>query len=229
MTEETKVKLSVQHRLANVRVALNKMKIKKSGKNEFAKYSYYELSDFLPIVTELLRDHLLIAVTSFVPYGDKPYCSMKIIDLEDATQFVEFLSPLVDEAMSKKSSATEIQNLGAIHTYMRRYMYVLAMEISENDMVEATSGAPQKQSRASAKPADKDLKMQFAKQLAESAVRLLGNEEGQRCYAELKKQFGIGDASQFDLAKKDEYSDFIGDYMIAWREDHPEKMLQGAE
>lgn len=222
-------KLSVQHRLAKVRVALNKIKIKKSGKNEFAKYSYYELSDFLPTVTELLLDNGLIAVTSFVPHGPEPYCSMKIVDLEDSTKFVEFLSPLVNEAMSKKSSATEIQNLGAIHTYMRRYMYVLAMEISEADMVEATTGAPTKASRASSKPDDREKKITLAKQLAESAVRLLGNEEGQRCYAELKKRFEIKDASQFDLGKQEDYSNFVSDYVMAWQEDHPEKLLQGVE
>ena len=36
--------------------------------------------------------------------------------------------------------AVAIQQLGAMHTYMRRYLWLIAMEICENDEIDATSG-----------------------------------------------------------------------------------------
>ena len=46
MKEETKRNLNES--IIKIRVDLQKSKIKKSGKNKFAGFDYYELSDFLP-------------------------------------------------------------------------------------------------------------------------------------------------------------------------------------
>ena len=42
--------------IIKIRVDLQKSKIKKSGKNKFAGFDYYELSDFLPKLNELMLE-----------------------------------------------------------------------------------------------------------------------------------------------------------------------------
>ena len=50
---------------------------------------------------------------------------------------IEFTSPMV---FAENSKGQAIQNLGSTHTYMRRYLWLMAMEIVEHDSVDA---APQ--------------------------------------------------------------------------------------
>ena len=42
-------KKSVHQKLMDVRLAMQSIEIKKSGKNTFSGYSYFELADFLPV------------------------------------------------------------------------------------------------------------------------------------------------------------------------------------
>jgi hypothetical protein len=50
----------------------------------------------------------------------------------------------------------EVQNLGAVQTYIRRYLWVTAMEIVEHDALDATTGAaePEKPKKPVAKPVE---------------------------------------------------------------------------
>jgi len=45
--------MTVYKKLQKARVLLNASSIKKSGKNKFAGYDYFELGDFLPTVNEI--------------------------------------------------------------------------------------------------------------------------------------------------------------------------------
>jgi hypothetical protein len=49
----------------------------------------------------------------------------------------------------------EVQNIGAVETYQRRYLWVTAMEIVEHDALDATNGkeAPEGRAKAALKPA----------------------------------------------------------------------------
>ena len=113
------------------RLAFHKLKLKKTGKNTFQKYSYFELGDFLPSALQIFADNSLCATISFTDTT----CMMRVVDTVDGSQCF-FESPVAD-AQTKGSSP--IQAIGSIHTYMRRYMWVLALEIVESDGVEAAS------------------------------------------------------------------------------------------
>jgi hypothetical protein len=41
--------------IISIRVSLQNLKLKKSGKNKFAGFEYYELADFLPALNELMQ------------------------------------------------------------------------------------------------------------------------------------------------------------------------------
>lgn len=122
----------INEKLQKCRVLLQEMKLKKSGKNKFAGFTYYELADFLPAINKLFYDNKLSS--NFSICGNE--AKLVIKDFEDET-FEVFSSPIADLELK---GCTAIQALGGIHTYMKRYLYLNALEIVENDMLDAQAG-----------------------------------------------------------------------------------------
>jgi hypothetical protein len=127
------------------RIKLQSMELKKSGHNKFAGYKYFELGDFLPQIQDIFNK---IGLCSFISFTSE-YATLTIIDTEDNSQVV-FTSPMA-EANLKGSHA--IQNIGAVETYSRRYLYVSALEIVEHDAIDASEPVVP----ASAKPITVDV------------------------------------------------------------------------
>ena len=125
--------MSVHHKLNQARTEFHGMKLKKTGFNKFAGYSYFELGDFLIPALQVFSKVGLCAVISF----DKDTASMTITDLEDASSIV-ITSPMGSAALK---GCHEVQNIGAVQTYQRRYLWVAALEIVEHDALDATTGA----------------------------------------------------------------------------------------
>lgn len=124
--------MSVYKKLQDVRVELQKTPLKKSGKNKHIGFEYFELGDFLPTVQELFLKHKLSSNFSIV----QDEARLLVIDIEDNTQAL-FTTPTAAATLVK---ATPVQELGAMHTYVRRYLYVNALEIIENDVVDPVMG-----------------------------------------------------------------------------------------
>lgn len=124
--------MSVYKKLQEARVRLHNTKLNKSGKNSYAKFNYFELGDFVPQVTSIFNELGLCGVVSFTQ--DTAYLTVYNVDGEK-DDFVTFTSPLVYASMDKTQP---IQNLGSTHTYMRRYLWLMCMEIVENDLVDAS-------------------------------------------------------------------------------------------
>lgn len=121
--------MSVYLKLQKVSVALQESPLQKSGKNKFAGFSYFELGDFLPTVNKLF---LLEGLCGYCKF-DKELATLTIVDSDNGEK-VEITSPMVNITMK---GANEIQNLGAVETYQRRYLYLSALGIVENDHVDA--------------------------------------------------------------------------------------------
>jgi hypothetical protein len=137
--------MNVYKKLQAARAKLHKTPLGKSGKNSFAKFNYFELADFLPEVTEIFNDLGLCEVINF----NTDTATLTIHDADSEGQIV-FTTPLVYADMGKVQS---IQNLGATHTYIRRYLYLLAMNVLENDVVDAAEPkAPPAKAIAKAEP-----------------------------------------------------------------------------
>jgi hypothetical protein len=58
--------------------------------------------------------------------------------MNDATQFIEFKCPMSSAALK---GCHEVQNLGAVQTYLRRYLWTNAFEIVEHDAIDSSAGA----------------------------------------------------------------------------------------
>lgn len=129
-------------KLNQARTELQRRELKKSGRNKFAGYSYFELGDFLPVVQEIFAQ---VGLCGIVSYGAE-VAVLTITDCEKTEDSIEITSPMSSAALK---GAHDIQNLGAVQTYLRRYLWVTAMEIVEHDQLDATLGT----SRDSVKPA----------------------------------------------------------------------------
>lgn len=122
--------MTVHKKLMDVRIALHAMPLKKSGFNDFSKYHYFELGDFLPQTLTLFHQHNLCGVVTF----DVDRATLRLTDLDDGTT-LDICSPMAEAALK---GAHAIQNMGAVHTYMRRYLWMLATELTENDLLDRT-------------------------------------------------------------------------------------------
>lgn len=126
--------MNIYEKLQAMRVALQGMNIKKSGENKFAGYKYYELGDFLPPINQLMKEH---GVCSVVTYGAES-AILTLHNIEKPEETITFFSPMAEAVLK---GAHPIQNLGAVETYQRRYLYMTAFEIVEADALDATQGA----------------------------------------------------------------------------------------
>jgi hypothetical protein len=125
--------LKVYKKLVEVRNELQTMPLSKSGHNKFAGYKYFELGDFLPAIQGLFQKHGLCDVISF----DQNIAVMNIYDVDDGS-FVTFTSPM---GSAQLKGCHEVQNIGAVETYQRRYLYVTALAIVEHDALDAVTGS----------------------------------------------------------------------------------------
>jgi hypothetical protein len=121
--------MSVHKKLMQVRVELAHLGPQRSGHNKFAGYKYFELGDFIPQAMELFLKHGLCGVVSYAP-DEATLC---ITDVEDSTVIV-IHSPMATAALK---GAHDIQNLGAVESYQRRYLWMTALELTETDPIDS--------------------------------------------------------------------------------------------
>jgi len=123
--------MKVYKKLIDARNMLAFEELTKSGHNKFAGYKYFELGDFLPAVQDIFKDVGLVDVISFTA----DTATMTIFDVEDGSSIV-FTSPMGSASLK---GCHEVQNIGAVETYQRRYLYTTAMAIVESDALDATT------------------------------------------------------------------------------------------
>jgi hypothetical protein len=124
--------MSVYKKLQEARILLQNTKLNKSGKNKFAGYEYFELGDFLPQIQNICKNVGLCGMVSFT--ADTAYLTIHETEGEG---FVTFTSPMSSAALK---GCHDVQNLGAVQTYLRRYLWTNAFEIVEHDALDATTG-----------------------------------------------------------------------------------------
>ena len=129
--------MNVYQKLQKCRVELKTLEIKESGNNKFAGYTYMELGDFLPHIVDLCDKHNLCTMISFT----KDEATLTIVNAEKQEEVLVFASPM---STADLKGCHPVQNLGAIQTYLRRYLYVAAFDIVEHDALDSTQGKEEK-------------------------------------------------------------------------------------
>ncbi len=120
--------------IISIRVKLQNSKLKKSGKNKFAGFDYFELADFLPKLNELMLEEQV---------NDRFYIKDDLATLElqkgeeinvYTMPFVLFSTPLNKNG---QPSMQDIQYLGALNTYYKRYLYLNAFGITDGEVIDS--------------------------------------------------------------------------------------------
>ena len=161
-------KLNIYQKIQEVKSEILKANLKKSGKNKFANFDYYELSDIMTTIIELCKKYGLYTHITFTNDEAK----LTIIDSETANESlsnplysVQFSSPMRELELK---GCNQIQSLWWVESYQRRYLYLMAFDISESDMFDAVSW------KEETKKEKKDETKWFNK---EDLERLQGNTE----------------------------------------------------
>ena len=125
--------LNLNESIIKIRVELQNSKIKKSGKNKYAGFEYYELSDFLPKLNELMQKEKVNDL--FTIENDE--VKLTLIKGEEKQEykmpFRIFETPLTKDG---KQSMQDIQYLGALNTYYKRYLYLNAFGITDGEVID---------------------------------------------------------------------------------------------
>ena len=129
--------MNVYQKLAKAREMFLETEKKKSGKNMQLAFKYYELDDIVPPATKIFNEIGLISLVSMT----SETAVMQICNTDNPEERISFhapfnqISPIVSNA--GKQVTNEMQCLGSSITYMRRYLYMIALDICEPDEIDA--------------------------------------------------------------------------------------------
>ena len=121
--------LNIYQKLQKSRVEIQEAGLKKTGKG-YSNFGYFELSDFLPTINKVCFENGLTPIFKF----SKDKASLTIMNNDCTEENIYFETPLEMASIMKGSA---IQQIGATQTYARRYVYMMAFEIAESDMVDS--------------------------------------------------------------------------------------------
>ena len=144
------VKRNLNESIIKIRVDLQNSKLKKSGKNKFAGFDYFELADFLPKLNELMLQEGI----NDRFYIKDDYATLELQKGEEINTytmpFVMFETPLTfkkdksgnfiknkDGDYMQVPSMQDIQYLGALNTYYKRYLYLNAFGITDGEIIDS--------------------------------------------------------------------------------------------
>jgi DNA polymerase elongation subunit (family B) len=157
-TTKTTKTANVYQRLLAARSKFLDANVEKSGKNMHLSFKYFELEDIVPTAIRIFNEVGLISVVNFTP----DVATMEIINTENPDESVSFVAPFNQIAPivsnTGKQATNEMQALGSSITYMRRYLYMIALDICESDSIDAnlgkgeTASAPAAEKKAPATP-----------------------------------------------------------------------------
>ena len=130
--------MNIYEKIQAVRVDLENEQIKMTGHNEFARYDYFELDDFIKPLNALMHKYKMTAYPSFTP----ELATLTAVNCEQPEEKVTVTSPM---GAANLKGCHEVQNIGATETYQRRYLYQALFDITEKDSLNATQGKSDKE------------------------------------------------------------------------------------
>ena len=107
---------------------------KKTGKNMSLSFRYFELDDIIPVATPIFMELGLLPVVTFT----EEVATMTIVNTDKPEDSVVFFSPM--RVPESNRGTNPVMALGSAHTYLRRYLYMVALDICEPDTINAQAG-----------------------------------------------------------------------------------------
>ena len=136
MATQTKT-TNVRQKLAQARLAFLNENVKKSGKNYSLEFKYFELEDIVPSAIRIFAELGLVTTTNFD--GEKAVMTVYNTDSVDEPG-IEFSTPYREAGQIISNKGKEVTNpmqaLGSSITYLRRYLWMMALDIVEQDDID---------------------------------------------------------------------------------------------
>ena len=132
---------NVYQKLLRARSEFLKANIEKTGKNMHLSFKYFELEDIVPTAIKVFEEVGLVSVVNFT----EDTAIMRLVNTDKTDEIVEFIAPFnqIKPIVSNtgKQATNEMQALGSSITYMRRYLYMIALDICESDEIDGNLGS----------------------------------------------------------------------------------------
>jgi hypothetical protein len=148
-------KLNVYQKLQLARENFLASEVKKTGKNMHLAFKYFELEDIVPTATRLFSEIGLTAIMNF----HEDMASMLIVNTDEPSDSFSIVAPFHPIAPNKGTN--EMMALGSSITYMRRYLYMIALDICEADAIDANAGGTNTQKTAVTAPNEQANELQI--------------------------------------------------------------------
>ena len=134
--------MNVYQKLLKARAMFLEADVKKTGKNMHLSFKYFELEDIVPTATRIFGEVGIVPLVNFT----SDTATMTIVNTDNPEETVSFVSPFNQIAPivsnTGKQATNEMMALGSSITYMRRYLYMIALDICESDGIDANAGVP---------------------------------------------------------------------------------------
>lgn len=122
--------MNIYEKLQKARVELQSLGLKMGGHNKFADFKYFELKDFLPKVNEIFEKLKLFSKFDLLENEGV----LTVINIEKTDETITFVTPKAEIVLKGQNG---LQMIGSTHTYLKRYCYLNALEIVEDDAINA--------------------------------------------------------------------------------------------
>mgnify|MGYP002335479326 FL=1 len=133
---------NVYQKLIKAREQFLNADVQKTGKNMHLSFKYFELDDIVPTATRIFSEIGLVPIVNFTA----DVATMTVVNTDNPEDTVAFIAPFNQIAPivsnTGKQATNEMQALGSSITYMRRYLYMMALDICESDSIDANIGKP---------------------------------------------------------------------------------------
>ena len=124
---------NVYQKLLEARSLFLKHGIAKSGKHMELRYKYFELDDIVPIAMPIFAEVGIVPLVNFT----EDQAIMTMVNTDNPNEMILFSCPM--RYPSENKMVNPVQALGSAQTYLRRYLYMIALDICEPDTIEPTT------------------------------------------------------------------------------------------
>ena len=160
---ENSTPMNVYQRLLTARAKFLEHGVSKSGKHMELRYKYFELDDIVPIAIGIFTEVGLIPLVSFTD----EQAVMTMVNTDNPDETIQFSCPM--RYPSENKMVNPVQALGSAQTYLRRYLYMIALDICEPDTIEPTTEKDDNAPAPKAPPATPEQREEVKKELTAPA------------------------------------------------------------
>ena len=136
--------MNIYEKLNEARLRFQEKNVKMTGENKGisrngANAKYYELSDILPVLTPICIE---LGICNLENFGEE--ATLTLVDTAEPHSMIVFHSPM---STADLKNCHPVQSLGAVQTYLRRYLYQNAYSIAESDALDGAKDTKKEESK----------------------------------------------------------------------------------